>query len=84
MSDLSIDTNRYADIDIDIDMADTKTISMTLTTNSIEWLEETYPDAQSTQEAVRMAVSDARQHHVGIASLRATEDGNAVIDSLRD
>jgi hypothetical protein len=60
---------------------ETVKISMTLTQNSVEWLEETYPEAQSTQEAVRMAVSDARQHHVGIQSLQRTEDGSAVIDT---
>lgn len=60
---------------------ETVKISMTLTQNSVEWLEETYPEAQSTQEAVRMAVSDARQHHVGIQSLRRSEDGSAVIES---
>ncbi|WAU40596.1 hypothetical protein HRPV13_gp15 [Halorubrum pleomorphic virus 13] len=66
----------------DIDMANNETekISMTLTTNSIKWLESTYPDAQSTQEAVRMAISDARQHHIGIDNLRRTEDGDIVID----
>ena len=67
----------------DIDMAnhETEKISMTLTTNSIDWLEATYPNAQSTQEAVRMAISDARQHHIGIDNIRASEHGeNAVVD----
>ena len=67
----------------DIDMAnhETEKISMTLTTNSIDWLEATYPDAQSTQEAVRMAISDARQHHIGIDNIRASDEGeSAVVD----
>ena len=67
----------------DIDMAnhETEKISMTLTTNSIDWLEATYPDAQSTQEAVRMAISDARQHHIGLDKIRASDCGEkAVID----
>ena len=65
----------------DIDMAnhETEKISMTLTTNSIEWLECTYPDAQSTQEAVRMAISDARQHHIGMDNIRASEDGKSAL-----
>ena len=41
---------------------ETQKLSMTLTDDSIEWLNEQYPEAQSTQEAVRMAVSDARKH----------------------
>ena len=67
----------------DIDMAnhETEKISMTLTTKSIDWLEATYPDAQSTQEAVRMAVSDARQHHIGIDNIHMSDCGErAVID----
>ena len=60
---------------------ETEKISMTLTTNSIDWLVSKYPDAQSTQEAVRMAISDARQHHTGIDNLRMDESGTkAVID----
>lgn len=67
--------------DTDMTNNETKKISMTLTTNSIEWLKTAYPDAQSTQEAVRMAISDARQHHIGIENVRASEDGTqAVID----
>lgn len=67
----------------DTDMAshETEKISMTLTTNSIEWLEATYPDAQSTQEAVRMAISDARQHHIGLEQLKMNDDGDVVIES---
>jgi hypothetical protein len=67
----------------DTDMAnhETEKISMTLTTNSIEWLGCKYPDSQSTQEAVRMAISDARQHHIGIENVRASDDGSkAVVD----
>lgn len=83
MSDLSTYSKEFRSVDMDMSK-ETKTISMTLTTNSIEWLEGTYPDAQSTQEAVRMAVSDARQHHVGISNLRENDDGKAVIDSRDD
>ena len=70
----------------DLDMANNETekISMTLTKNSIRWLESTYPDAQSTQEAVRMAISDARQHHIGIDNLRTDTEGNAVIQEHPD
>ena len=66
----------------DIDMAnhETEKISMTVTVNSKEWLGETYPDAQSTQEAIRMAISDARQHHIGLRNIREDEDGRLVID----
>lgn len=84
MSDPSTYSKEFRSVDMDMGNNDTKTISMTLTTNSIEWLQETYPDAQSTQEAVRMAVSDARQHHVGISNLRTDSEGKAVIDSRDD
>lgn len=66
--------------DIDMVNNETEKISMTLTVNSIEWLESTYPDAQSTQEAVRMAISDARQHHIGMENIRRSENGDIVID----
>lgn len=62
---------------------ETEKISMTITVNSAEWLEETYPDAQSTQEAIRMAISDARQHHIGIRALRQDEAGNAIIETKK-
>ena len=78
------DTKGYLSIDMDMVENETKSISMTLTTNSVEWLEKTYPDAQSTQEAVRMALSDARQHHIGISNLRRDKNGKAVIDSESD
>lgn len=48
---------------------ETEKLSMTLTTVSIDWLHETYPEAQSTQEAVRMAISDARKHNIGVANV---------------
>lgn len=34
--------------------------SVTISRETEEWLHETYPDALSTQEAFRMAISDAR------------------------
>ena len=40
--------------------ASTKKISMTITVATERWLQNTYPDAASTQEAIRMAISDAR------------------------
>ena len=40
--------------------ASTKKISMTITVATERWLQATYPDAASTQEAIRMAISDAR------------------------
>ena len=48
-------------------MDDTETvkISMTITRNTREWIIETYPDAQSVQEGLRMAVSDARKQQEG-------------------
>ena len=48
-------------------MDDTETvkISMTITKNTREWIIETYPDAQSVQEGLRMAVSDARKQQGG-------------------
>ena len=48
-------------------MDDTETvkISMTITKNTREWIKETYPDAQSVQEGLRMAVSDARKQQEG-------------------
>jgi hypothetical protein len=33
---------------------------MTLSEETAEWLEESYPDALNPQEAVRMAISEAR------------------------
>ncbi|QAS68820.1 ORF12 [Halorubrum pleomorphic virus 11] len=73
-------TKRYNPADIDMANHETEKISMTVTVNSKKWLAETYPDAQSTQEAIRMAISDARQHHIGIRSIREDEDGRLVID----
>jgi hypothetical protein len=35
-------------------------MTTTLSAESLEWLRETYPDAMSDQEAIRMAISDAR------------------------
>lgn len=73
-------TNSPNPEDTDMVSHETEKISMTLTTNSIEWLENTYPDAQSTQEAVRMAISDARQHHIQFENVRMNESGNLVTD----
>lgn len=61
---------------------DTDTFSMTLTAGSIEWLKEHYPDAASRQEAIRMAISDARQHHIGLQSLKQDDDGQAVVEEV--
>ena len=36
-------------------------ISMTMTEDSEAWLHETYDEALETQEAIRMAISDARR-----------------------
>jgi hypothetical protein len=41
-------------------MPDSEKMTATLNKETIEWLRETYPDAMSDQEAVRMAISDAR------------------------
>lgn len=48
-----------------MDETETVKISMTITKNTREWLIETYPDAQSVQEALRMSVSDARKQQEG-------------------
>ena len=53
---------------------ETEKLSMTLTTVSIDWLHDTYPEAQSTQEAVRMAISDARKHNLGVANISMCSD----------
>jgi len=53
---------------------ETKKISMTITVKTENWLETTYPEAQSTQEAIRMAVSDARKHNSAVNSLAITND----------
>ena len=53
---------------------ETEKLSMTLTTVSIEWLHETYPESQSTQEAVRMAISDARKFNIGVANVSVCPD----------
>lgn len=39
---------------------DTKKITVTLDTGTLEWCRETYPDALSDQEAIRMAINDSR------------------------
>jgi ABC-type nitrate/sulfonate/bicarbonate transport system ATPase subunit len=41
-------------------MSETQKISATLNEDTVKWLEETYPDSLSNQEAIRMAISDAR------------------------
>jgi len=41
-------------------MADTDKITVTVDEETIEWIQETYPEALSKQEAIRMAISDAR------------------------
>lgn len=38
-------------------------ISMTITEQTEAWVKEQYPEAQSTQEGIRMAISDAREYH---------------------
>jgi ABC-type thiamine transport system ATPase subunit len=42
-------------------MAETEKITVTVAQETLEWLEGEYPDGLSTQEKVRMAISDARQ-----------------------
>lgn len=41
-------------------MSDTRKINVTIGEDTEEWIRETYPDALSDQEAIRMAISDAR------------------------
>ena len=38
-------------------------ISMTITEHTQEWINTNYPESQSTQEGIRMAISDAREYH---------------------
>lgn len=54
--------------------SETVKISMTITEATERWLNETYPEAQSTQEALRMAVSDARQHNISVREISRCED----------
>lgn len=58
---------------LDMD-SETIKISMTITEATELWLSETYPEAQSTQEALRMAVSDARQHNITVREVTVCED----------
>ena len=58
---------------LDMD-SETIKISMTITEATESWLNETYPEAQSTQEALRMAVSDARQHNISVREISLCED----------
>lgn len=39
---------------------DTSKTTVTISDETEEWLHDTYPDSLSTQEAFRMAISDAR------------------------
>ena len=39
----------------------TTKVTVTLSDETIDWLEKTYPDALSQQGAIRMAISDARE-----------------------
>lgn len=39
---------------------DTEKATITISTETADWLRVRYPDALSMQEAVRMAISDAR------------------------
>lgn len=41
---------------------ETSKVTVTLSDETIEWLESEYSDALSTQEAMRSALSDARIH----------------------
>ncbi|RLM62514.1 hypothetical protein [Halorubrum sp. Atlit-26R] len=49
---------------------ETVKISMTLTKKSQKWIDENYPEAQSTQEAIRMAINDAREYQEVVESAR--------------
>lgn len=40
----------------------TEKITVTVSEETTEWLQSEYPDALSTQEAIRSAISDARIH----------------------
>lgn len=41
-------------------LSDNERITLTVSQETVEYLEEVYPDALEIQEAVRMAISDAR------------------------
>lgn len=55
---------------------DTEKSTVTMSEDTKEWLVDTYPDALSLQEAVRMAISDARTVHEyrAVIEKKATED----------
>jgi len=38
-------------------------LTMTMTPETVDWLTDSYPEALETQEAVRMAISDARAYN---------------------
>ena len=54
-------------LDMDVE---TKKISMTITVDTEQWLSDIYPEAQSTQEAIRMAICDARKHNIACNNMK--------------
>lgn len=42
-------------------MADKEKVHLTVSAETVEWLQDEYPDADSTPEAVRAAIGDARR-----------------------
>jgi len=68
-TNLNMDSRDRLDMDVE-----TTKISMTITVHTEQWLSDTYPEAQSTQEAIRMAVSDARKHNNACDNMRVLSD----------
>ena len=52
----------------------TQKTTVTIPDETADWLIETYPDALSLQEAVRMAISDARSAKRQLRDLKETTD----------
>ena len=52
----------------------TEKTTVTIPEETVEWLTQTYPDALSLQEAVRMAISDARASRGSQKTLPEIED----------
>jgi hypothetical protein len=59
----------------------TKKLSVTLPEQTVEWLEERYPDAKSDSERVAFAVKDARDLDRLLGARKVTEVN---VDSLDD
>jgi hypothetical protein len=55
---------------------ETEKHTVTLSSETVDWLENEYPDALSIQEAIRTAISDARTHNFVVSENTELPDGN--------